>query len=76
MSKKIFLLLLFLYQVKIHIYLIIIIDVANFVISGGRLAVPSSMPVNYAKLMTACWAQDPDKRPSKLIIYIFDYNIN
>jgi hypothetical protein len=34
------------------------------VVMGFRPAIPDDMPQAYRDLMTACWHEDPDKRPA------------
>ncbi|KAM6185672.1 proto-oncogene tyrosine-protein kinase ROS isoform 2-T2 [Rhynchocyon petersi] len=40
------------------------LDVLNFVQTGGRLEPPRNCPDDLWNLMTQCWAQEPDQRPT------------
>ncbi|KAM5325675.1 proto-oncogene tyrosine-protein kinase ROS isoform 1-T1 [Glossophaga mutica] len=40
------------------------LDVLNYVQTGGRLEPPRNCPDDLWKLMTQCWAQEPDQRPT------------
>ncbi|XP_070273639.1 proto-oncogene tyrosine-protein kinase ROS isoform X1 [Myotis yumanensis] len=40
------------------------LDVLNYVQSGGRLEPPRNCPDDLWNLMTQCWAQEPDQRPT------------
>ncbi len=39
-------------------------QVANMVLEGKRLPIPPTAPVAVAELISKCWAQSPDDRPS------------
>ncbi|XP_008582044.1 PREDICTED: proto-oncogene tyrosine-protein kinase ROS isoform X1 [Galeopterus variegatus] len=39
-------------------------DVLNYVQTGGRLEPPRNCPDDLWNLMTQCWAQEPDRRPT------------
>ena len=36
----------------------------DYILSGGRPVIPSDCPLLLANLITSCWNQDPDARPS------------
>ncbi len=38
-------------------------DVAEFVLQGKRMAVPQDCPHQISKLISQCWAQEPNDRP-------------
>lgn len=40
------------------------LDVLNYVQTGGRLEPPRNCPDDLWNLMTQCWAQEPDQRPT------------
>uniref|UniRef100_A0A8D2B9G8 Tyrosine-protein kinase receptor n=1 Tax=Sciurus vulgaris TaxID=55149 RepID=A0A8D2B9G8_SCIVU len=40
------------------------LDVLNYVQTGGRLEPPRNCPDDLWNLMTQCWAQEPDERPT------------
>ncbi|XP_066227893.1 proto-oncogene tyrosine-protein kinase ROS isoform X2 [Saccopteryx leptura] len=40
------------------------LDVLNYVQTGGRLEPPRNCPADLWNLMTQCWAQEPDQRPT------------
>ncbi|XP_037376870.1 proto-oncogene tyrosine-protein kinase ROS [Talpa occidentalis] len=40
------------------------LDVLNYVQAGGRLEPPRNCPDDLWNLMTQCWAQEPDQRPT------------
>lgn len=46
---------------KVHLSLF---ELANYVIDGGRPAVPGNVPSGYRSLMVSCWASDPAERPT------------
>lgn len=39
-------------------------QIANMVLEGKRLPIPSSAPMTVAELINKCWSQSPNDRPA------------
>lgn len=48
-------------------------DITEFVIAGNRMDIPDTVPYQISEVIKKCWAQKPEKRPSKKNIFLFSY---
>ena len=46
-------------------------DITEFVIAGNRMDIPDTVPYQISEVIKKCWAQKPEKRPSKKIFSYF-----